>query len=42
MNIMRLCEIRWIGAGVITPDYCKSIYSGDDIRDRGAGVIPDM
>jgi len=41
INIMGLCEVRWTGAGVITSDHCKIIYSGGDKHERGVGIILD-
>lgn len=39
ISIMGLCEVCRTRAGVITPDYCKLIYSGDR-HERGVRVIP--
>ena len=41
INILGLSEMRWKGAGCITSDGYKVLYSGGDQGHRGTGIILD-
>ncbi|XP_063585376.1 craniofacial development protein 2-like [Penaeus indicus] len=41
INIMGISEMRWTGAGAISSENHKIIYSGGEQHERGVGIIAD-
>ncbi|XP_063588934.1 craniofacial development protein 2-like [Penaeus indicus] len=41
INIMGISEMRWTGAGAISSENHKIIYSGGEQHGRGVGIIAD-
>ncbi|XP_063598711.1 craniofacial development protein 2-like [Penaeus indicus] len=41
INIMGISEMRWTGAGAISSENHKIIYSGCEQHERGVGIIAD-
>ncbi|XP_063601940.1 craniofacial development protein 2-like [Penaeus indicus] len=41
INIMGISEMRWTGAGAISSENRKIIYSGGEQHERGVGIIAD-
>ena len=42
LNILGLSEMRWKGAGTITSDTNKLVYSGGAEHERGVGILFDQ
>ncbi|XP_063593176.1 craniofacial development protein 2-like [Penaeus indicus] len=41
INIMGISEMRWTGAGAISSENHKIVYSGGEQHERGVGIIAD-
>ena len=41
VNVMGLCDVRWVGAGVMKIEDDTLIHSGGEKHERGVGVLID-